>query len=395
MKPIMHVWPEAPKKKQGRLTLSARIELGDNSIPALWFQLPEAQESAIAKNHDSFAVATLLAAMGQSRQLIIHGEVSPSLLANLEEFQAAWASWLPAELSEIPITAEVEREPTVDPARSAAISAFSGGVDSSYTAFCHAKGLNGRTQQPLKAGLFVHGFDIALNQPEVFERATQRAARMLSSLGMDVIPLATNFRTVMDPLIHWEHSFGTGIAAGLLLLQNRFSQSLIPSSYTYRELTVPYGSTPVTDRLLGHRHFAIVHDGARHGRFDKITAISHWPEALEHLRVCWQGAEPDHNCCQCEKCIRNILTFRLIQSALPPCFETDVSVEQIRRLRLRGGPLDALKHLHSAAQSQAINAPWVDAIAAAIRQSQRTNFIRQHIKVPLKQRLKGVKKPQG
>lgn len=330
--------------------------------------------------------------MGQASQLVIHGEVSSSLLSNLEEFQSAWASWLPNELCEIPITAEVEREPTLASDQADAILAFSGGVDSSYTAFCHAKRLKGRTQQPLKAGLFVHGFDIALSQPEVFERATQRADRMLSSVGMEVIPLVTNFRTVMDPLIHWEHSFGTAIASGLLLLQNRFSRGLIPSSYAYRDLTVPYGSNAVTDRLLGHRQFEIVHDGASHGRFDKIKVLASWPEALENLRVCWQGAEPDHNCCQCEKCIRNILTFRLIQAELPPCFEADVTPKQIRRLRLRGGPLDALSYLYKAARAQQIDAPWVDATLAAICQSQRANFIRQRVKAPLKQVLQGLKK---
>lgn len=388
MKPIMHVWPQTPKIDQGQVTLSARIELGSKPLPDLWYRLPEAHSKAISPNHDSFAVATLLAAMGHASQLVIHGAVSPSLLRNLEEFQAAWASWLPSQLSEIPITAEVEQELSCLNNRTEAISAFSGGVDSSYTAFCHAKNLQGRRQQPLKAGLFVHGFDIKLTQPDVFERAAQRAARMLNSIEMDVIPLATNFRDVFDRYILWRYSFGTGITSSLLLLQNQFSHGLIPSSYTYHELTVPYGSNPVTDRLLGHDQFAIVHDGARYGRFEKIKILSDWSEALEHLRVCWQGPEPDHNCCQCEKCIRNILTFRLIQSELPSCFETDVADEQIHRLRLKGGALDALTHLYQSAQSQQIKAPWVSAIAIAIRRSQRTNFIREHIKTPLKQHLK-------
>lgn len=392
MKSTMHVWPQAIQTTADHLILSARIELGTQAPQTLWYRLPRTYESALSSNHDPFAVAVLLAAMAKANRLVIHGEVSPSLLQNLEEFQAAWACWLPAELSEIPIVVDQEREPQLQRAAPAAISTFSGGVDSSYTVFSHTRGHNGRRTHPLKAGLFIHGLDIPLDQTHAFQQATQRAAQTLNSVGVVLIPMATNFRAVIDPYIHWENSFGSALASCLLMLQGRFNIGLIPSSYYYQTLSFPYGSNVITDPLLGNQNFSIVHDGSRYRRFGKVKHLATWPEALETLRVCWQGAQKDRNCCRCEKCIRTILTFRLVQPERPPCFIADVTDDQIRQLRLRGGALDAFESLSYAAQKQGINQPWVTAVAHAVRRSRRQNFFKQTFKDPLKQRLKFLKK---
>jgi hypothetical protein len=208
---------------------------------------------------------------------------------------------------------------------------------------------------------------------------------MLSSLDLATVPMATNFRTVMDPRIAWETSFGTAIAACLTLLQGQFDTGLIASSYSYGTLSFPYGSNPVTDPLLGSQGFALIYDGAEQRRLGKVQTLMDWPAALEQVRVCWQGAQKDRNCCECEKCIRNILTFRLAGAGLPPCFDQDVTDQQIRSLRLKGGALDALMSLQETAQQQGVSAPWVQATATAIRRSQR--------KIWLKQRLPGWLKP--
>ena len=380
MKSTMHIWPQEIEKAEKTLTVSARVEWGTKAAQTLWYRLPLAYESALSPNADPFAIALLFAAMRSADRMVVHSEVSPSLLRNLMEFQAAWASWLPDQLSIVQIVAEDEREPALDHSSPLAISAFSGGVDSSYTVFRHTLASQGRHTQLLTTGLFVHGFDIPLTQAEVFERATQRAARMLHSVGMEVLPVATNFREVMAPYIRWENSFGSAIASCLLLLQGKFRIGLIPSSYSYQTLSLPYGSNPLTDPMLGNSCLSIIYDGAHQRRFGKIKALSSWPEALENLRVCWQGPQLDRNCCQCEKCIRNILTFRVVQAELPPCFSADVSDRQIRSLRLKGSALDGLRSLAFVARQQGINASWVNAVETVVRRSKRLNFLKQTIK---------------
>jgi len=64
--------------------------------------------------------------MRTSADMVIHGEISPSLLRNLEEFQDAWHCWLPEQYRKINITADVEKESSKHTIP-LAIMAFSGG----------------------------------------------------------------------------------------------------------------------------------------------------------------------------------------------------------------------------------------------------------------------------
>jgi hypothetical protein len=91
-----------------------------------------------------------------------------------------------------------------------------------------------------------------------------------------------------------------------------------------------HGSTPLTDPLLGSDAFSVRHDGAAASRIEKVALVAEWPQALQNLRVCWEGPNKGRNCGRCEKCIRTILDFRVAGLALPPCFEQDVTLEQIR-----------------------------------------------------------------
>ena len=101
--------------------------------------------------------------MRESLDLIVHGEVSPSLLSNIDEFQEAWMCWLPARYSKIEIYADMEKEQSKADFN-AAIVTFSGGADSCFTAWRHKKGTYGRLKQDIDAGLMIHGFDIPLEQ---------------------------------------------------------------------------------------------------------------------------------------------------------------------------------------------------------------------------------------
>ena len=130
----------------------------------------------------------------ERRAVRVHGQVSPSLLRNLEQYLSAWSAWKPERYGVVEIVAETEREREAPPAPAQAICGFSGGVDSSFTAFRHARGVTTGRPEPLRAGLMVHGFDIPLDEPEMYDRAVAKARRQLDSVGLEVIPLETNLR---------------------------------------------------------------------------------------------------------------------------------------------------------------------------------------------------------
>jgi hypothetical protein len=365
--PQTHLWPEEIVEEGDLLTLSMTIELADGTRTRLWYRLPAQYRDLLTSSCDPFVIATTFLSMSQGTEVLVHGQVSPSLLQNLEEFQAIWSSWRPQEYKMVKISADREKEQPAAGGKERAISTFSGGVDSCFTAFRHQTGRCGRQKRNLQAGLMVHGFDIPLRD-NAFEGAMQKSRLMLSSLAMECIPIATNFRQVVK--LNWEDIFGTGIASCLHVLKGGYTTGMIASSHAYHTLNFVYGSNPLTDRLLSSQYFEIVHDGALVTRLEKMQYLLDWPEALENLRVCWQGGQKDRNCGRCEKCVRNILNFRILGADLPACFEQDITDQQIAQMIAKGYTLEIWQNLLANAKTANLSASWVKAVEKAISRSQ-------------------------
>jgi hypothetical protein len=192
----------------------------------------------------------------------------------------------------------------------------------------------------------------------------------LHSLGIGLYRVATNFKELS---VFWPHAFGTGVASVLSLFQRRYGTGLIAQGVpygSYRNLVE--GSNPLTDPLLSSDAFHIIPDGSGFQRWEKIRAISGWPEGVEDLRVCWEGERKDSNCCDCEKCIRNILTFRALGLPLPKSFPKEPSDQRIYRL----GPLKEITIsvgydpiLDAARKNGLGDASWIRALRKAIFRS--------------------------
>jgi len=374
-----HLWPEQPVIQDDRLTASFVLEDVQGKRRRLWYQIPAEHKPALTDQCDPFVIAALFTAMQHKTDLYVHGVVSPSLLRNLAEFQATWHTWLPQMYQSVEIRAEVERE-AIPTGGEAAIMAFSGGLDSAFTAWRHRTGQAGRQRENIQAGLIIHGFDIPVKSQAAFEHALERARRMLDSLGMETIPLVTNLRSLGG---EFANTHGAILASCLTLLQKRFSTGLIaasePNQHIVYRWAAFYGSCALSDPFLASQAFTIVHDGANYTRFDKTLALADWPEALRYLRVC-TGQNPErraHNCCRCEKCIGNILAFRVLGMGLPPCFEKDVSNQQIIRMHFAQPDniyyFDSIRaqsyyyrEIIKLARQRHCRAAWVDALRLAI-----------------------------
>lgn len=364
-----HVWIEGPVQRDDTVTVPMIVEGPEHNRTRIWYQLPARYEPALTKSGDPFVLAMIFTVMRIPSDLHIHGEVSPSLLRNLEEFQSAWRCWRPERYTAVEITADVERERSSASSPQKALSLFSGGVDSCFTVFSHrTRQGNGRGYE-LQAGLMVHGFDIFLDQGDAFARAAARAKKMLDSLGVDFIPMVTNIRDLNEP---WWDFHGAAPASCLMLLQEGFSGGIIPSTEPYNGLVLPWGSNPVTDWMMSNDSFQIIHHGASLTRTEKVREIAQWPEAKQYLRVCMIGKkdEVDRNCGVCQKCVRTILNFRVVGAGLPGCFEKDATDEQIARLRVMDPlQLAELQRILTFAKSASVSAPWVDALEVCILQS--------------------------
>ena len=310
-----------PEIENDAVRCSAQLSRPGTAPIDIWFKLPKEHMDAVTSRADPFIIASVFAAADTGSTLKVSGApASPSLLRNLGEFQQVRRAWYGADIAPI----ECETLPEEPRGDAPAIAAFSGGVDSAFTIYRHNRDRERPDRQRVTAALFVQGFDIPLDDQVGFHGAFERAARMLDGLGVTLIPMQTNVRTMCPD---WEHMHAAAVAAALTVLSGHFATGLIAASATYRLPLIPWGSNPLSDPMLGSRRFAIVHDGAASSRLEKVRALSEWPAAKE-LRFCFRRTPADANCGQCLKCILTALEFKCV-GVEPECFDAPISDAQI------------------------------------------------------------------
>jgi hypothetical protein len=298
--------------------------------------------------------------------LRVHGPLPPSFLRNLEELQGFFALWEPDRYERITIVPDQEVEPAPNPSRQGLVLGFSGGVDSCFSVWHHRRGGG---HHDLRAGMMVHGFDLPLDRADAFERAAAGSSAILDSVGLPLIRVATNLRELHQ---RWPDIATVAVASCLRLFQNAYAGGLIAPDCGYDRIDIER-AIPVVAPFMSSDPFPILCDTARFTRQDKVRELAQWPEALQHLHVCWEGGD-DRNCCTCRKCIHTILAFRAAGVPLPECFERDVTNRQIRWLR-NPTPEQTykLEHVLRTARRTAPGARWVAALAFALFRSHFRN----------------------
>ncbi len=348
------------------------------SARRLWFRFPRASAPKLTHRADPFVLATLVYLLGRADRVHVHGTVSDGLFANLADFQSAFTSFQkqscePIEFSADEIAASPSRGPEIG-----GITAFSGGVDSCFSAFRHTPLSSLAPKRPLRAALMMHGFDIPLAQEEIFERAAERSRRMIDETGLSFFTGATNLRELPVP---WEKTFAAAVAASLSFFQSAYTFGLVPSCHDWRHAHFENGSNPVTDPLLSSASYQIIHDGTRFGRIDKLRHLAEWPTALREVRVCWQGHQLDRNCGRCEKCLRTMLMLRVAGVAAAPAFPEPLDLRAVENVVIRSkGGLDEFDYLLSEARRAGLREAWLHPAESALRRNRRHWIIRNRAK---------------
>ncbi len=333
----------------------------------LYFTFPECGPFPADDDADAYVLATVMDAMREGRRLIVNGSVSRELLSNLVEYQHIWHRWQPQHYALVAMEAATVRTPQELP-RPGAISAFSGGVDATFTVYRHHFKQHGYRSQDLRFCVFVHGFDIPLSERAMYDSAFAHAQATLDDLGLRLLPLATNAREIAS--VNWEHAFTCLLAGALNQFKHQAGNCLIGSGATYDQISLHWGSSPVTDPLFSSDIFNVIHDGASHCRTGKVAAIAEWPAGRDHLRVCWKGEHKDRNCGECEKCLRTMACFLACGRSIPICFP-DASPEQLaQKIKCMHFHNDAVRRewrrVIDYARGQGIEAHWLTAAEAAL-----------------------------
>lgn len=286
------------------------------------FMLPEVQLG------DHALIAILLYAMKHAKSLHVNGIVSPKLLDGLYTLQSIWSRWRPELYRQIEITAEAEQPSSIKSMEEGAIFAFSGGVDATFSLFRHLTGMVGRCSRQPDAAMLVQGMDIPLDRDDYFYGALKRAELILESTSVKLIPIKTNSRQLDQS---WEDSFSLQLASCFFLLQKKFRWAMLGSGEPYESLSLPWGSTPLTDYLVSNESLSLIFDGANFDRTEKVDwLVKNTRETtVSNIRVCYAGSKKDRNCGKCEKCIRTKLNFWAKGHKVPSAFDTSLSISQV------------------------------------------------------------------
>jgi hypothetical protein len=308
---------------------------------------------------DGFVFGVIFIAMQLGRPVKVHGRLSRTACFNLAEFQSAWACWKPEKYQRVDIVPDEIIDLPAPEHAPRAISAFSGGVDGTFTAIRHKHKLLGNGSYPLTDVMLLHGFDVPLGKPEAFDLLLQRIRPLVDELGLGMKVIRTNLKEASGQ--YWEDSFGVQLAACLHNYSHDFNYALMGSGEPYSNIFYPWGSTPATDYLMSGDQMQLVLDGCAYTRTEKIETLRHYPTALKTFKVCWEGSNQERNCGVCEKCIRTKLNLLAVGVSDAPCFDEELDPELILKIRLiNDAQLLELKTIYSYVEKRKIAGLWVD-----------------------------------
>lgn len=355
-----------------RYDATARIP-GDEEL-RFFFEISGDIVPPRVQRDDFLVLALLFYAMRRHCDLYIDGPVSRELLANLEEFQRAWAMWVPERYRIIDVSAREEVDEISKTNERIAVAAFSGGVDATFAIARHAGESQARDRCRIVTAVLIHGFDIELQHDASFGIARENARLMSGAMGVPLTTVRTDWRALTSH--YWEHEYCPGLTACLALFGEVANVALMASGEDYNHIVVPWSSNPVTNPLLSSATFRNFTEGNGFTRTDKVREIARFPEVAERLRVCWQGPQTGQNCGTCEKCTRTKLNFLANDLPIPTSLGAPPSPMEIARIKANNSvQMSFLEEIFTYAQRSRMPKPMKNALQVAIIKNRIVNRV--------------------
>ena len=310
MEPIVADQIQLEEDAEG-VTLSCRLTGARLDLPArLWYCVPRQLASFVPLNGDPFLPVVMLAGMKHGRDIVIESDVSDALLASSRQIMSILHAWSQRAGDDLAVV-DVDAATAARQRHGSATGAFfSGGVDSFYTLLKNHRRYPADDSRLISRLILLHGFDIRLDQADLFDLTYRHAREAAHAFGKELVPVKTNAHRVLEGLDWGKYAHGGVLAGAGLSLAGLFHTLFIAASYHFFDL-FPWASHPAIDPLWSTEGLEFVHDGSEAARPEKVRFIASSPAALRSLRVCWENREGAYNCGKCEKCLRTMMDLFL------------------------------------------------------------------------------------
>ena len=314
---------------RGKTRLTADIIFRGRQRESLYYEVESRYRNFVTQDATPFLITLLIPCMKLGENIVVRGTVSHKLLHAIEKIMHLLISWN-LGLKKVMIEVSKTRKGTLSTKNIGIF--FSGGVDS-YSTYLKQKRSSGGKITHL---IFIRGFDIRLDDKAMYTNVLSQIEKVTRMEGVCLITVRTNARMITDNYVEWDYAHGAVLAGIAAALRGGFVKVFISGGMEYAALR-PYGSHPDLDPLWSTEHTSIIHDGCGDTRFEKIAKyISKSGTALQTLRVCWRNKKGQYNCCECEKCLRTMLSLLNVGVLRKSrTFPKPINIRKLSRLFLR------------------------------------------------------------
>ena len=309
----------------------------------VFYSVDEEDAWRVSLNHDAFRIPAAVVAMHDRETRLTGGDPMCPVLQNGLASSLAWLTrW--ADFEEVRPTIDLPPgcvHPTPEAGSAAAF--VSGGIDSSAVLAANHDAYEIGHPLRITVGLVVVGLQVHrwMDRTAISDQlaaARDELSTVGSAAGIDIVPIATNLRTLNESTAFWWYEYQGAALAGIGHL---FSQSIsnlsIADSGEIRYIN-NWGSHPLLDPGYGNHSLRIWHELAHIGRLERTRLVATNAGLLEGLNVCNSPEAGDQNCGRCEKCLRTMLGLEALGAltTVPTFPRRRVEPRDLRRVRVPG-----------------------------------------------------------
>lgn len=197
-----------------------------------------------------------------------------------------------------------------------------------------------------------------------------------AELGLELVPMATTARVLLDPLQPWVRVAGptlvaTGLTAGSGL------GCLVYSGVAPLGVPIRSGSDPEVISRLSTTGTEVIVGNPDRFRHERIAHVAARPFARDRLQVCWEGLTAG-NCGVCSKCLTTMSGLLLAGDPDPSRgFDVGIDVERVRATRLKAAATSGLIGALAeglAPEHEELRRAWADVWALAHGDEPKTRW---------------------